>query len=263
MVFAIEGPTKSLRTLIAVMLLASVAVSLAVVAVDRFSPESSPIARGADYAAHHRCETNSCSAELAGKVNCGLLPAGTTCDDVVVYWKAMALRQRLPERLFTAPDNWLLKGEALARSKNCFRCHGELGQGGFKNAGALKGYIPGYFGDDFRLLTDDADREVVMEWIRTGKSRSLTEHVVTGTIANYFLRNQAVSMPSFYSLPRQEIELLASYVRFLNTLGALDDKRLDCYIRLTVEPGLTFVSQGKFDAMQPELYKEGERCSTY
>lgn len=148
----------------------------------------------------------------------------------------MGLRREIDVRLARAPDNRLLLGERLARERNCFRCHGELGQGGIRNAGALKSYIPGYFGRDFGRLTSGGRREIVTEWISTGSSRALTEHPVTGFIAQFFLNRQAVSMPIFSSLPEHELELLTDYVIALNALGALDVTGVANYAAMTERP---------------------------
>jgi mono/diheme cytochrome c family protein len=221
------------RQFVPVITVVTLVVIIAVPAFSRLSPESSPVARGARYAASHPCSENDCRSELNGEVGCELLPSGTSCQDVILYWKAVRLKRLVDQRSTATPDNWLLRGEVLARARNCFRCHGELGQGGFANSGALKGYIPGYFGNDFRVLTEDRDRKIVKEWMRTGSSKALTGDFFTGFIANFFLNQQAVSMPVFASLPEQEIELLTSYVIFLNELGPLGEEEIDCYTSLT------------------------------
>ena len=127
----------------------------------------------------------------------------------------------MQERSSETNSNALLEGEQLARRYNCFRCHGYLGQGGFKNSGALKGYIPGYFGSDFRHLTNNADPDSVRKWITHGLDKSLIEKPISGPIAKFFLNRQAVNMPSYRSLPISEIEVLVNYVIALNTFGPM------------------------------------------
>ena len=203
----------------------------------RLMPESSPIARGAEHAAKQPCSDSMCRAEIEGRNHrCEELATDTSCTDVSAYWHAMGLRREIDMRLAQAPDNRLLQGERLARERNCFRCHGELGQGGITNAGALKNYIPGHFGRDFSSLTSDGRKEVVAEWISTGSSRALTGHPVTGFIAQFFLNRQAVSMPNFSSLPAHEIELLTEYVIALNAMGALEVAGVANYAAMTVLP---------------------------
>jgi len=199
--------------------------------------ETSPIARGAAHAAMHRCEDKSCQEQLAGQSHvCEKLVEGTTCADVAAYWLAAKLGHEIDARVAHAPDNLLLRGEVLARRRHCFRCHGELGQGGVANRGAFKGYIPGYFGKDFIYLTDGADGEVVREWIITGAYRGLVERPHTGWIAAFFLERQAISMPVFRELPEHEIDLLVNYVVALHALGPLGVADVSKYASLTALP---------------------------
>jgi hypothetical protein len=198
------------------------------------APESSPIARGAAHAANHRCGDPLCRGEQTSvALACEDIDAGTSCADVATYWQAIRLKHELEQRLRAAPNNQLLAGERLARKLNCFQCHGELGQGGLANAGALKSYVPGFFGRDFRGLTDGGRTAVVREWLETGSSVLLTDHPLTGWIARLFLDRQAISMPSFSSLTAREADLLADYVIALNDFGPLDQQGLTRYASST------------------------------
>jgi mono/diheme cytochrome c family protein len=132
--------------------------------------------------------------------------------------------------------NRLLQGERLARQYSCFQCHGELGQGGFPNAGALKGYIPGYFGSDFALLTRGGHAASIRAWIRQGVDPALLERPIEGAAAEFFIKNQAVSMPKFESLPESEIRILTDYVIALNQFGEMDAKAIRAYSRLSQRP---------------------------
>ena len=228
----IQYSTLTRRYLVSVIILAGILPGIFFV-LTRLMPESSPVARGSEYAATHRCKDNLCRAELNGNLECPDKSSDTSCEDLSLYWQAMALRKNSEARLKQSPNNWLLQGEQLARERNCFRCHGELGQGGFTNSGALKGYIPGYYGKDFRALTGNGHPEYVREWIRTGSAKSVTDHPLTGLIARHFLDRQAVSMPIFASLSDPEINLLADYVIALNQLGPLDQRSLRCYTLAT------------------------------
>ncbi len=139
----------------------------------------------------------------------------------MAYFEAIRLRRTLDEREALRPADPIVAGEALARKYHCFQCHGQLGQGGFANAGSFKGYVPGFFGKDFGVLTRDGDPASVSNWIRNGMDPQITQQAFIGPIAQYFFERQAVSMPSFNSLTDDEIELLTNYVIALNNYGPM------------------------------------------
>lgn len=114
-------------------------------------------------------------------------------------------------------------GEELARRYSCFTCHGELGQGGVDNPGSLKGYVPGFFGNDFLALTKGGDRQQVLEWIRDGASESFLNQGFAGIYpARYFSERQAIQMPAYRDrLNEEELEALTDYVLELHALGSL------------------------------------------
>src|SRR5262249_55617973 len=70
------------------------------------------------------------------------------------------------------------------------RCHGEMGAGGVSNPGSFKGYIPGFWGDDYSDLVR-SDQEL-HEWIDDGAIPRITEHPIGG----WFFRRQAGKMPA-------------------------------------------------------------------
>jgi cytochrome c551/c552 len=115
------------------------------------------------------------------------------------------------------------EGERLARQLGCFSCHGELGQGGVENPGSLKGYVPGFFGRDFDLLTDGADRDTVRQWIRDGMPASWSEPwSLVGDLSRWFLKRQAIEMPAFGSvLSEEQLEVLVDTCLELHRLGPL------------------------------------------
>jgi hypothetical protein len=123
----------------------------------------------------------------------------------------------------------LIAGEQLARKYYCFQCHGQLGQGGFKNAKSLKGYVPGYFGRDFKILTRNADPDSVREWITQGVDPEILENPLTGWIAEFFFNRQAINMPSYKSLEPEEIEILVNYVITLNEFGPMTAEIIRLY----------------------------------
>lgn len=198
----------------------------------RMAPESAPVARGAEYAQVRGCvdchgDANDHSAD-ANDANCSNVNTmgwhpdyAAECSDVMAYFETIRLRRNLGERLQSGSDNLLAAGETLARKYHCFQCHGHMGQGGFANAGSFKGYVPGYFGDDFKILTSNADPESVRSWIVNGMDAAIVQEPVTGLVARFFFWRQAVSMPSFKSLPAEEIDILVNYVIALNSFGPM------------------------------------------
>jgi len=198
----------------------------------RMSPESAPVARGAAYADVRACVgchgdpenplpdtgDNECSNT---NTMSGHPEYDVECADVMAYFEAVRLRANIDERAEVNTDNPLIAGELLARKYHCFQCHGHLGQGGFKNPKSLKGYVPGYFGSDFKILTQNADPDSVREWIMNGVDSAILEKPITGQIAEFFFRRQAVNMPSYKSLELEEIEVLVNYVIALNKFGPM------------------------------------------
>jgi len=207
-------------------------------------PESTPVARGATYAYLGGCiechgqpgdaMSDSPTPECAGQsIEPAHPPYEGTCRDLLAYFEAVRLKRTFAVRVKSQNPNRLLQGERLAREYNCFQCHGELGQGGFRNAGALKGYIPGYFGDDFAQLTRGGNAESVRAWISQGIDPALFDHPIKGTIAEFFVENQVVSMPKFGSLTDSKIQILTEYVIALNKFGEMDATSIRKYSRLT------------------------------
>ncbi len=220
------------------------AVAVLVLQGPRFIPESSPAARGASSANSHGCidchgrpEPDYPDDAYLSCADAGINTAHTRyeglCSDVLAYFEVVRLKRTFPVRAQIPNQNRLLQGEILARLYNCFQCHGELGQGGFRNAGALKGYIPGYFGKDFALLTQNSSGDSVQSWIRQGIDPHLLSRPIEGKIAKFFIDRQEVSMPVFGALPDSTIQVLAEYVIMLNEFGAMDAKAIREYGRRT------------------------------
>ncbi len=219
----------------------SVALIFACVWVlSRLAPESAPIARGAAYAGVRGCV--DCHGDPdktqpdANKSDCSEVndhawhPSyGVSCSDAMSYFAAIRLRRSVDERTSIGFQNPLIAGELLARKYHCFQCHGELGQGGFANAGSLKGYVPGYFGNDFKLLTQQGDPVSIRSWIENGMDGYILREPLTGRIAKFFFARQAVSMPSFRSLPEEEIQTLVSYVQALSSYGPMTAATVRAY----------------------------------
>ncbi len=223
---------------------ATVAAALLVWLGVRLVPESTPVARGATYAYMGGCiECHGQPADASSDdpaLECAGKSIGPThphyegrCRDLLAYFEAVRLKRTFSKRVNSRNPNRLLQGERLARKYSCFQCHGELGQGGFRNAGALKGYIPGYFGDDFAQLTRGGSAESIRVWISQGIDPALFEYPIKGTIAEFFIEHQAISMPNYGTLSDAKIRILTDYVIALNKLGEMDAKSIRAYSRLT------------------------------
>jgi hypothetical protein len=105
------------------------------------------------------------------------------------------------------------KGYQAARTWGCFSCHGPGGSGGLSNPGSFAGFIPGWYGADFRDLV--RGKEEFVSWIREGEIPRLTRN----PLALYFIRRQRISMPRYKSLESAEVENLWAYARWLDRTG--------------------------------------------
>ena len=209
-------------------------------AAQRIAPESAPVARGAAYAQVRGCV--GCHGDPkkpfpdsndSGCSDLNEMPwhpdYDVACADVLAYFETVRLSRNFEDRARFNMDNPLLAGERLVRQYHCFNCHGHLGQGGFKNSKSLKGYVPGYFGSDFRDLTRNANPESVREWIMHGLDPAILEAPVSGWIAAFFFDRQAVSMPSYKSLEPEEVEILVDYVIAINRFGPMTAEGVRSY----------------------------------
>ena len=236
---------SSLRSF-SIFVLLSATLLLVVWALYRIAPESAPVARGAKYAHFRGCiechgNPDNPLPDSNGK-NCAdrnQLPEhpeyDVGCADVLAYFETIRLRKTFETRFQANKEgnkqNLLILGEQLARRYHCFNCHGQLGQGGLANSRSLKGYVPGYFGRDFRILTRNADPESVRQWIMYGVDPTILDNPLTGRIATFFFARQAIHMPSFKSLDPDEIDLLVNYVIALNRYGPMSATVIRAYAK--------------------------------
>jgi mono/diheme cytochrome c family protein len=108
-------------------------------------------------------------------------------------------------------DDRVLEGENLTIRMGCTTCHGPRGNAGIKNPGSFKGYIPGWWGDDFRELVKND--EELYSWIRKGK----IERFERNPLASFFTRRQIIKMPAFENyLSEKKIAMIAEYLKWLN-----------------------------------------------
>ncbi len=101
------------------------------------------------------------------------------------------------------------RGRRLAEERRCFACHGPAGSGGLPNPGSFAGFVPGWYGADFRDLV--RDRAEFDEWVRSGSSRRLAG----GVVARKFLERQRLSMPAYAELTDADLDGLWAYARWL------------------------------------------------
>jgi mono/diheme cytochrome c family protein len=108
------------------------------------------------------------------------------------------------------PEGPAREGFEIAERMGCFGCHGALGMGGVGNPGSLKGYVPGFMGEDYRELV--RDRGELREWIREGKLRRVSEHWLGGRYAE----GQLIQMPAYkHFLEEEELEPLMDFVEWV------------------------------------------------
>jgi mono/diheme cytochrome c family protein len=124
-------------------------------------------------------------------------------EDLVAYLRATS-------GLIEPLDDPAAKGVEIALDNGCFDCHGEMGVGGLPNPGSLKGYIPGFGGEDYEeLVRNDAE---LRGWIADGGIPRLRDD----PLASFFLARQRIQMPAFKDhLKPEEIDALIAYVRWL------------------------------------------------
>jgi mono/diheme cytochrome c family protein len=135
-------------------------------------------------------------------------------DDLMAYIRAVS-------GLVVPPDELARKGQDLAYRFACFHCHGPMGSGGVANPGSLKGYIPGWWGKDFRDLVRSDDE--LRAWIADGR----IERLQGNALARHFTEAQRTQMPAYGKfLDDDQLAALVRYVRWIND-GEWQDEPLD------------------------------------
>ena len=108
-----------------------------------------------------------------------------------------------------ARDTPARAGYDLAREWNCFSCHAPGGSGGLPNPGSFTGFIPGWYGADFKDLV--RDRSEFDTWIVEGTIPRLSNH----PIAKHFLARQKIAMPPYRELTPEQLDGLWAYAVWL------------------------------------------------
>jgi mono/diheme cytochrome c family protein len=141
----------------------------------------------------------------------GLVSAAQV-EDLVAYLRATS-GQILPENLEQAT-----RGGDLVAEYHCLNCHGPFGAGGVSNPGSFKGYIPGFWGEDYdELVRDD---EELRQWLAEGSIPRITEHPIGG----WFFRRQAAKMPGYGKfLKPEELAAIEAWIKWIR-VGAWRDK---------------------------------------
>jgi mono/diheme cytochrome c family protein len=130
--------------------------------------------------------------------------SGDELDDLMAYLRAVS-------GLLVPPDELAAKGQDLAYRLGCFHCHGPMGAGGGPNPGSFKGYIPGWWGNDFADLVRSDDE--LRAWILDGTIARLQEDFV----GSHFLRNQRVYMPAYRAfITDEQLSALVAYVKWIH-----------------------------------------------
>ena len=111
------------------------------------------------------------------------------------------------------PDSPEGRGYEVARSWGCLSCHGPGASGGLSNPGSFTGFIPGWYGADFRDLV--RSREEFDEWVREGEISRLASN----PLASYFTRRQRVQMPAYDNLAPEQLDDLWAYGSWLERTG--------------------------------------------
>ncbi len=124
-------------------------------------------------------------------------------DDLVAAFKVLSGMSVTPAG---SPER---RGANLARQWNCFSCHGPAGSGGFPNPRSFAGFIPGWYGADFRDLVRDRDEFGL--WIREGSIKRLTSN----PLASFFVERQKVLMPAYKRFTEEQIDDLWAYAQWL------------------------------------------------
>lgn len=127
----------------------------------------------------------------------------TDLDDLVATFKVLSLMNR------PAAETPAGRGFDLARQWKCFSCHNVGAAGGRPNTDSFTGYIPGWYGADFRDLV--RSRAEFDQWVTTGGVDRLRQNA----IARFFTAHQHVKMPSYKNFTKEQLDDLYAFSQWL------------------------------------------------
>ena len=124
-------------------------------------------------------------------------------DDLVAYFFAAS-------QMVSVDDPRGARGRDLVRQYRCETCHGIGGSGGTPNPASLKGYIPGWLGEDYtELVRDDGE---LRQWILEGG----IERLAQDHLAGFFLTRQRLQMPAYRTaLTSEDADAIGAYIHRL------------------------------------------------
>jgi hypothetical protein len=119
----------------------------------------------------------------------------------------------LSEMAAPPADSPAQRGYQTAKTWGCFSCHGAGASGGLPNPGSLTGFVPGWYGDDFKDLV--RGRQEFDSWIRDGGIPRLAKN----PLAARFIRRQRIQMPRYRNLDPEPLDQLWAYAGWLAKTG--------------------------------------------
>ena len=132
---------------------------------------------------------------------------GSDLEDLTAAFKVLSAMVSPPAG---SPEE---RGYKLARTWGCFSCHGPGGSGGLPNPGSFAGFIPGWYGPDFRDTV--RDRNEFDAWVREGRISRFEKNPV----AARFTARQRIQMPAYKRFSSTDLDDLWAYTRWLDESG--------------------------------------------
>jgi len=132
---------------------------------------------------------------------------GSDLEDLTAAFKVLSAMVSPPAG---SPEE---RGFSQARTWGCFSCHGPGASGGLPNPGSFAGFIPGWYGPDFRDMV--RDRGEFDSWVRQGRIARFERNPV----AARFMTRQRIQMPAYRRFSPADLDDLWAYTRWLEESG--------------------------------------------